>query len=184
MRIHYILIPAIIFLMMAPGLLQAKPGDGFSISIGGGQNDYDSDQAGDSVSQSAFHVEFDYQFAIGESYSISINGGEGGGGAKIASLPLVDFMKFGHLVLQGRVWFGSYFFGVHGGRYSVATTEDGYSGAAVSVFKSGMGFTIGAENEAGWFIALRHDQVGGVMLDNGPTYDISSTLLLLGFRFK
>ena len=67
--------------------------------------------------------QIEYQFTLGESFSISLFGAEFGGKSALPDNTKSEYYRAGICVAELLVWMGTLFFGVHGGRYFLTWIE-------------------------------------------------------------
>ncbi|MEE8395592.1 MAG: hypothetical protein V3S29_06020 [bacterium] len=164
--------------------LRAQPANGGSFFLGATTLEVTDAVDGSQISHGSFVGGLGYQYAMGRSFSLNANISEVGGDATMASLPTVTWAKYDTIALGARLWFGSWFVGLHH-----STTTAVFSGTAISLVASGStsgsGFDLGWEGKGPWFVAFQRDSDASLAVsDGGPTANIGGSHLKIGYRWK
>lgn len=172
-----------VVLAAAPGAAMAGAESGFGLYLESADlvtTDADSDEE---YARATFGGGFDYQVALGESFSLGISFGETVGNASFPTLPKVSTHKISTAALEARLWLDSLFVGYHTGTF-VLITGEGLGSPEISGGASGDGFTLGVEGESGWFILAQTVQVSGLKVPDGPKVNIEGYRVRFGHRWR
>ncbi len=164
--------------------LRAQPANGGSFFLGATTLEATDAAGGSRISHGGFLGGLGYQYAMGRSFSLNANLSEVTADATITSLPTVAYAKYDTIALGARLWFGSWFVGLHH-----STTTAVFSGTAISLVASGStsgsGFDLGWEGKGPWFVAFQRDSDASLAVsDGGPTANIGGSHLKIGYRWK
>lgn len=162
---------------------RADAKNGFGLFFESAQLASQDASTGEEYAKATLGGGFDYQWALGEAFSLGITLSESSGKASFPTLPEVTAHKVSSLELEARFWLDSFFLGYHAGTFVLATAE-GFSSPSVSNGATGGGFSLGIEGDSGWFLAAQSVSAPGVQVPDGPLVDISGYRLRLGYRWR
>jgi len=112
-------------------VLQAVPDDGLGLFLDFGQLKVVNNETETEYQTSKIGgVQYDYQFALGDSFSLSLFGTEFVGKGALPDNTKYEYYKAGIVGAELRAWMGPLFIGVHGGQYYLTWIESqsSYSG--------------------------------------------------------
>lgn len=145
-----------------PYSVEARPQSGFSI-FGGTARHVTKDKGGSLFNYTSEGVSagFDYQFALGEYFSINLFVMSTEENFKGASFPEGSIDSGGHGIigLQGRLWFGNYYLGAHAGSYNQRLSINGMERQTRGEFFNGYGLATGYRiGESGFYLGGQIDR--------------------------
>ncbi len=161
----------------------AEPKSGYGLFVESAQLVSQDSNTGEEYAKATLGGGFSYQLALGDAFSLGIVLSRAGGKASFPTLPDVSVHDVSSLELEARFWLDSVFVGLHGGVFSLATAE-GFSSPSPSNGAMGGGFSLGYEDDSGWFLVAQSVSVSGVQVSDGPLVDISGYRLRLGYRWR
>jgi hypothetical protein len=162
----------------------AGQGDGWGLFVDIGQLKSVNGNTGTEYQQSkVFGDQIDYQFALGESFSLLLFVTEFGGKGALPDNTKFEYYKAGILGAELRAWMGPLFIGIHGGQYYLTWIESlsSYSGIKWS---SGRGWGLGLEGESGWSLSCYIEKSDKVIFDDLPDQRVEGQRILLGYRWR
>ena len=124
MKIRVAVILLLAILPFAPDAL-AGAASGFGVSLDAVDIVSKDSLTEQPYARATFGYGADYQFAVGESFSLGIILAEAVGEATFPTLPTVTFHKISMVGLEARLWLGAWFVGYQMGSYVFVTTEGG-----------------------------------------------------------
>ncbi|MDH4247927.1 MAG: hypothetical protein OEW39_08925 [Deltaproteobacteria bacterium] len=132
-----------------------------------------------SYSSSGTSIGFDYQFPIGDSFSINpflMSSSETGSG------DLNPGTSVGHGIfgVEIRYWMSTVFLGFHVGNYSEVLINS-QSSTSVGGAGTGFGATIGWDNGGGWFVSAQTDSASLIYAD--ANVEMSGIRLQVGYHW-
>jgi len=169
--------------------LWAKPESGFGIYAG-----YASHSSKGEITEGAFQgleyevtssgpsLGIDYQFALGDTFSLSIVWMSSAEPAKSDEL-IVDDAGHGMLGVQLKYWFGSTFAGVQAGNYSEILSSDEEGVSDIDGTGTGYGVVLGWESDKGGLFVTAQADMAKIKYSDAES-DLTGYRLHVGYRFK
>ena len=174
-----------LWVLAAPGGAQAGVQNGLGLFLLGGGLKISEQTTAKEYGRTSFGVGMDYQWALGEAFSLALFGSDNVGRARIPGQEGQSDVKTGAVGLQFRLWMGPLFMGFHRGVYAAAISEKRYStDFELSNRRAGRGFVLGLEGPGGWSIIIQGDEARGLEMPAGSVVDLVGLRLGLGYRWK
>ena len=165
-------------------LLQAVPDDGLGLFLDFGQLKVVNNETETEYQTSKIGgVQYDYQFALGDSFSLSLFGTEFVGKGALPDNTKYEYYKAGIVGAELRAWMGPLFIGVHGGQYYLTWIESQSSYSGIQ-WSGGSGWGLGLEGESGWSIAWYIEKSEKIIFDDLSEQRIEGQRIILGYRWR
>ena len=177
----FLLIFALNFWISVP---LAEPGDGWGLFIDVGQLKAVNDDTGTEYQTSKIiGDQFDYQFALGESFSFTLFAAENVNKGVLPHKTQYEYYKTAIIGTELRMWMGPLFIGVHGGQYFLTWIESlgSYTGIKGSL---GSGWGLGLEGESGWSLGWYKEISKKIEFEDFPDQRIEGNRIILGYRWR
>ena len=165
-------------------VLQAGSGEGLGLFLDLGQIKAVNNETGTEYQTSKIGgVQYDYQFALGNSFSFSLFASENMNKGALPANTKYGYYKAGILGAEFRAWMGPLFIGVHGGQYFLTWIESlsSYTGLRWS---GGSGWGLGLEGESGWSLGWYKEKSEKIHFDDFPDQRIEGNRFILGYRWR
>ena len=178
-------VATVLFVMLAaaPGAAMAGAESGFGLFLESANLVTTDAETDEEYARATFGGGFDYQLALGESFSLGIVVGETVGKASFPTLPKVSTHKVSTAALEARLWLDALFVGYYTGTF-VLVTGEGLGSPEISGGTAGDGFTLGIEVESGWFILAQTVNVTDLNVPEGPQVNIEGYRVRFGHRWR
>ena len=165
-------------------LLQAVPDDGLGLFLDFGQLKVVNNETETEYQTSKIGgVQYDYQFALGDSFSLSLFGTEFVGKGALPDNTKYEYYKAGIVGAELRAWMRPLFIGVHGGQYYLTWIESQSSYSGIQ-WSGGSGWGLGLEGESGWSIAWYIEKSEKIIFDDLSEQRIEGQRIILGYRWR
>ena len=165
-------------------LLQAVPDDGLGLFLDFGQLKVVNNETETEYQTSKIGgVQYDYQFALGDSFSLSLFGTEFVGKGALPDNTKYEYYKAGIVGAELRAWMGPLFIGVHGGQYYLTWIESQSSYSGIQ-WSGGSGWGLGLEVASGWSIAWYSEKSEKIIFDDLPEQRVEGQRIILGYRWR
>ncbi len=165
-------------------VLQAGAGDGLGLFLDFGQLKAVNNETETEYQTSKIGgVQYDYQFALGDSFSLSLFGTEFVGKGALPDNTKYEYYKAGIVGAELRAWMGPVFIGLHGGQYYLTWIESQSSYSGIQ-WSGGSGWGLGLEGASGWSIAWYSEKSEKIIFDELPEQRIEGQRIILGYRWR
>ena len=165
-------------------VLQAVPDDGLGLFLDFGQLKVVNNETETEYQTSKIGgVQYDYQFALGDSFSLSLFGTEFVGKGALPDNTKYEYYKAGIVGAELRAWMGPLFIGVHGGQYYLTWIESQSSYSGIQ-WSGGSGWGLGLEVASGWSIAWYSEKSEKIIFDELPEQQVEGQRIILGYRWR
>ena len=165
---NYRLFFMVFTLSICSSITFASPGDGWGLFVDIGQLKAVNENTGTEDQQSqVFGGQIDYQFALGESFSLLLFATENTNEGSLPDNKEYEYYKAGIIGSELRFWLGPLYIGIHGGQYYLTWIESlsSYTGVNSS---GGTGFGLGLEGESGLSFGLSSENSEKIYFNNMP----------------
>ena len=127
--------------------------------------------------------QIDYQFALGESFSLLIFATENMNEGSLPDNTEYEYYKAGIIGAELKLWLGPLYIGIHGGQYYLTWIEtlSSYTGINLS---SGTGFGLGLEVESGWSLGLYNENSEKIDFKDLPDQRVEGNRIIIGYRWR
>ena len=165
-------------------VLQAVPDDGLGLFLDFGQLKVVNNETETEYQTSKIGgVQYDYQFALGDSFSLSLFGTEFVGKGALPDNTKYEYYKAGIVGAELRAWMGPVFIGLHGGQYYLTWIESQSSYSGIQ-WSGGSGWGLGLEGASGWSIAWYSEKSEKIIFDDLSEQRIEGQRIILGYRWR
>jgi hypothetical protein len=165
-------------------VLQAVPDDGLGLFLDFGQLKVVNNETETEYQTSKIGgVQYDYQFALGDSFSLSLFGTEFVGKGALPDNTKYEYYKAGIVGAELRAWMGPVFIGLHGGQYYLTWIESQSSYSGIQ-WSGGSGWGLGLEGASGWSIAWYSEKSEKIIFDELPEQQVEGQRIILGYRWR
>ena len=162
----------------------AGPGDGWGLFVDIGQLKAVNENTGTEYQESkVLGGQIDYQFALGESFSLLIFATENMNEGSLPNDTEYEYYKAGIIGAELKLWLGPFYIGIHGGQYYLTWIEtlSSYTGINLS---SGTGFGLGLEVESGWSLGLYNENSEKIDFKDLPDQRVEGNRIIIGYRWR
>jgi len=181
---NYRLLFMVFVLSICASVSFAGQGDGWGLFVDIGQLKAVNENTGTEYQQSkVFGGQIDYQFALGESFSLLLFATENMSEGSLPDNTEYEYYKAGIIGAELRFWLGPLYIGIHGGQYYLTWIESlsSYTGINSS---GGTGFGLGLEGESGWSLGFYSENSEKIDFKDFPDQRVEGNRIIIGYRWR